>query len=1162
MSSDDDFRVRWEPVSRHSSMKNAREKTTKKKKINPSDTLKTPSSSSTRTTRPSLLSTNSTPTRLHLTKGTPRTMVPLGSPRWSPRLNTSKENANATRYASSQSLLTEKAPTVYASGVSSVQVDNGSERQRIYFIGGKSTTMKEPNAPLDILALDIDEPILGSECEPVVWRRFIAKDSYVGHCSPRVGHVSVCLESTLKETHLDRFEKNLNAGEKHAALESKYGADTIAAASTSDNYGKFIYVFGGELLDESYMLNDMFRILVWRKSDREPEGVGRWEKVTPSSCQPCARRGASAVAITNSEMLMFGGYSNVCEEDNTKEGKGKEAKEERPIGKTLNDVWIFNSYEVEWRQMNDYIDGEHPPTESAYHHSLIVPGTEEESSKHQLIGNNWRRDIPGTIVSQVAFVGIECITVINEAKSGGEEENDDEKQEEKNSKNKNKNKNTKGNSKKKSKKEVKVEEEEEDDKKEILNDNQKILTERFKYLYILSVIVGEDELFQSKEEKTNDADNDDEAVRKRMVFNEKKKKNLNGFIWKWDRINCVPGLSKPLERCWFGCCFGELMLSTTNVSPQSKTLKGAMLLLEDINKMIRYFNSEDREEEEEEAFNEKVMNILNRKYKNELLLYETDRKEEEETNNMKKKNESTEKDEDQNYGKKGGGKKKKKKKVDSNNIEVVNGTDTAKKYTVLLLKLLNESKNDTEAVIRNEENVAAPNTKVRPSNRIIVYGGRSPLGLAQQDLWSIDINTGMFNTCRMDLSSTMIPHPRFGHTMVNTKNNTRIVLFGGSDGRNRLSDAQVLKLQISPKVYEKNISDSIQKKSNEIVQNYSPSVYCNNNDDDPNNDIRDGDDGAILPIFGSVQFGKAVSKDSSTHDDSAKQDNALIQVSLKGSYLGDWDDVNNCPHGQYGKAKWLYNGEEESYEGSWSNGERLDGTNYYSESNGGGKFTGTYNTTDGLDRPCGNGRRTYSSRHVPYLVSYDGNWKNGQWYGQGTVTYSNEITCTAGHWGGGDGDGDGQVDNSEEIILSKSNKYGFIMLSDLRKNANFWNVVTIDYNTKKERLTVEDSLTNTYLGDVLFPFDTLHEHRNINSVGSASSTSLPPYVNIPLKHGKGIMYFKDGSMYEGNYWKDKRHGNGKMEYKNGTTYTGEWRNDQWNGKGALKVSVLAIFTSF
>ena len=53
-----------------------------------------------------------------------------------------------------------------------------------------------------------------------------------------------------------------------------------------------------------------------------------------------------------------------------------------------------------------------------------------------------------------------------------------------------------------------------------------------------------------------------------------------------------------------------------------------------------------------------------------------------------------------------------------------------------------------------------------------------------------------------------------------------------------------------------------------------------------------------------------------------------------------------------------------------------------------------------------------------------------------------------------------------------------------------------------------------------------------------------------LKHGKGILYYKNGNIkYEGYFIDDKKEGNGKYIYESGNYYIGEWKNDltwKWN----------------
>ena len=51
------------------------------------------------------------------------------------------------------------------------------------------------------------------------------------------------------------------------------------------------------------------------------------------------------------------------------------------------------------------------------------------------------------------------------------------------------------------------------------------------------------------------------------------------------------------------------------------------------------------------------------------------------------------------------------------------------------------------------------------------------------------------------------------------------------------------------------------------------------------------------------------------------------------------------------------------------------------------------------------------------------------------------------------------------------------------------------------------------------------------------------------KDGKGIMYYKNGNKYEGEWKNDKKEGKGLFYWNNGDRYEGEWKNDNIEGKG-------------
>ena len=134
-----DYHVRWEPVSR-SAPTHKKQITSIKPQSNDDENMRTPTVPS----RPrKLLGKSKIPT-INITPGPPRTMLPLGSPRWSPRLHPSKaRSTSALPSSASVSQLLSSAPPVRPfAGVRPVQVDNGGVRQRMFFVGGKASSSR------------------------------------------------------------------------------------------------------------------------------------------------------------------------------------------------------------------------------------------------------------------------------------------------------------------------------------------------------------------------------------------------------------------------------------------------------------------------------------------------------------------------------------------------------------------------------------------------------------------------------------------------------------------------------------------------------------------------------------------------------------------------------------------------------------------------------------------------------------------------------------------------------------------------------------------------------------------------------------------------------------------------------------------------------------
>lgn len=49
------------------------------------------------------------------------------------------------------------------------------------------------------------------------------------------------------------------------------------------------------------------------------------------------------------------------------------------------------------------------------------------------------------------------------------------------------------------------------------------------------------------------------------------------------------------------------------------------------------------------------------------------------------------------------------------------------------------------------------------------------------------------------------------------------------------------------------------------------------------------------------------------------------------------------------------------------------------------------------------------------------------------------------------------------------------------------------------------------------------------------------------RHWKGVIIYKTGRFYEGDWFNDKRHGLGYEEFANGNRYKGEYRTGKVNG---------------
>ena len=93
------------------------------------------------------------------------------------------------------------------------------------------------------------------------------------------------------------------------------------------------------------------------------------------------------------------------------------------------------------------------------------------------------------------------------------------------------------------------------------------------------------------------------------------------------------------------------------------------------------------------------------------------------------------------------------------------------------------------------------------------------------------------------------------------------------------------------------------------------------------------------------------------------------------------------------------------------------------------------------------------------------------------------------------------------------------------------------------------------LGRVLLVNVQIQASTKAGSMSSRPAVGEERYVGERDKDGRrsgmGTMFYSDGSIYEGDWYKDMPWGKGKARSANGDVYDGEWRDDERHGRGSM-----------
>jgi len=167
------------------------------------------------------------------------------------------------------------------------------------------------------------------------------------------------------------------------------------------------------------------------------------------------------------------------------------------------------------------------------------------------------------------------------------------------------------------------------------------------------------------------------------------------------------------------------------------------------------------------------------------------------------------------------------------------------------------------------------------------------------------------------------------------------------------------------------------------------------------------------------------------------------------------------------------------------------------------------------------------------IGTYEGNWKNDQKHGKGSIKYPSGSVYE-GNW----------VNNKQH------GKGKFIYSSGSVYEGDWVN------NKQHGKGTFTSASGSIYEGDWVND----KRHGTGIEIQNGSIIYQGNWENNQ-KHGKGKYTYPDNSKYEGDWKNNKRHGKGIYTYSNGLTYDGNWAYDKKHGQGTEKMEDGSEYTS-
>lgn len=223
-------------------------------------------------------------------------------------------------------------------------------------------------------------------------------------------------------------------------------------------------------------------------------------------------------------------------------------------------------------------------------------------------------------------------------------------------------------------------------------------------------------------------------------------------------------------------------------------------------------------------------------------------------------------------------------------------------------------------------------------------------------------------------------------------------------------------------------------------------------------------------------------------------------------YEGEWKEGKRD-----GKGKLSFS-DEKYYEGEWKEGKK------HGKGNSLSVFGDIYNGEWKNNEKHGTGCVKYKNGDI-----YNGEWKNGLQNGNGTKVFKNGIedgNVYVGKWKDGLMHGKGKMMFSNNSVYEGEWKNNY--MEDGKMTYSSLSVIFVCYGNYEGKFIKKEIYRDTELLD-----DTTRKQYLINT-------------HYGIRDGYGIMKFKFGNIYKGEWKNDLENGNGVITFEDGTKCEGNW----------------------